>query len=139
VVSPGGDEPEARDEDAVDQRVGAEEQTQNGQRDAWSDEGKDTEDDGTPGGLLLLGPPVTSVQSNQRGAAKRLAAELIDEDVLRQEGGHEHVWHVDQLADLELNGDAANGAALLSSPATLFQVVDHVEQAVARRMRNVYP
>src|SRR5258708_7133560 len=53
------------------------------------------------------------------------------EDVFGQEGGHEHVGHVDELADLEVDGDAADGVGLLGRPAPLGQVVDHVEQRVA--------
>src|SRR5712664_2012695 len=62
---------------------------------------------------------------------------LAGEDVFGQERGHEHVGDVDELADLEVDGDAAEGVGLLPCPPSLGQVVDHVEERVAGRERDV--
>src|SRR6516165_6513643 len=62
---------------------------------------------------------------------------LANEDVFGQERGDEHVGNVDELTDLEVDGDAADGVGLLPCPPALGQVVDHVEQRVAGRERDV--
>src|SRR6266536_1515986 len=54
------------------------------------------------------------------------------EDVLRQERRDQKTRDVDELADLEVDGDAADGVRLLAIPAPLTEVIDHVEQGVAR-------
>jgi hypothetical protein len=42
-----------------------------------------------------------------------------------QECRDEHVRHVHQLADLEVDGDAAYDISLLAGPTALAEVIDH--------------
>src|SRR5829696_9165652 len=57
---------------------------------------------------------------------------LADEDVLRQECRHKHVRDVDERADLQVYGYATDGVALLPGEASLGEVLNHVEQRIAR-------
>jgi hypothetical protein len=49
------------------------------------------------------------------------------EDVFRQERRDQEARDVDQLTDLEIDSDAADRIRLLTAPAPLAEVVDHVE------------
>src|SRR5712671_3941102 len=53
---------------------------------------------------------------------------LSIEDVERQECADDHVRHVDQFAQFEVDGDTADGIGLLTVPAALDQEVDHCQQ-----------
>src|SRR5689334_16611174 len=67
----------------------------------------------------------------------RLVRSLAD-DRERQQRRNEEVRYVDHLADFEVDGDAADRVGLLTRVAVLgAQVVDHVEQRVARGNREV--
>ena len=48
-----------------------------------------------------------------------------------EECRHQHVGNVDELADLEVDGDAADRVGLLPCPASFREVLDHVEERVA--------
>src|SRR6266478_3895741 len=48
---------------------------------------------------------------------------LLAEDVERQKSADHHVWHVAQLAQFQIYGDAADGVGLLSAPGALDQEI----------------
>src|ERR1700738_1645388 len=87
-----------------------------------------------PSRSMIAAPAATSGVTATGSSRPR---QLTGEDVFGQERGHQHVEDVDELADLEVDGDAAEGVGLLPCPRALGQVVDHVEERVAGRERDV--
>src|SRR4051794_16755714 len=61
----------------------------------------------------------------------------LDEDVERQQRRDQEVGHVDDLAHAEVDRAAAQRVSLLRVEPARAQVLDHVEQRVARGQRGV--
>ena len=56
-----------------------------------------------------------------------------------QKGGDDHIGHVDDLADLQIDRDACEAIGLFAAQAVgVGDVVQHIEQRVAGRRRNVF-
>src|SRR6185312_14587879 len=71
-----------------------------------------------------------------RAAASGSAMRRI-EDRLRQQRGDGDVRQVDDVADPEVDGDAADDVGLLARKAALAEQLDHLDEGVARRQRQI--
>src|SRR5215472_14481809 len=63
---------------------------------------------------------------------------LFIKDVERQEGADDEVRDINEFAELQVDGNAADRVGLLPVPAAFDQQVDHRQQRVARAQRRVF-